>query len=342
MYSDHRNICAQLQLWSASRDPVTSMSPFLRAPSILGSLIVPSSQKPTTKRQESIKRSADSKPGDPHKPSWFRRCTQFALAALKSHNTHSLVGNLVITGHLEWGSYLQAACAGLAVWNEMRETNAGAASLDGRKVASLRDLPLLIARSPGIFRYTLAAVFLQNAYEQGFASVMGLGTAFVGLAVGNILVGHDMNRDYFTRVGISRSVDASTRISSAWKQIGSILSSGAIYWGLADILVGSQGFYKAGLSFHEAPVMFQMGIGLAIASVVSACVLAKRSPDSPVPFILNAATNYVFGLANAVSDLGSLPSIFTGFLWGNGSVIIALKKYARQRRPIPPSSNPTA
>ena len=234
--------------------------------------------------------------------------------------------------HLTQGIYLQMLCAALAVRNELRESDRIGKPSSVSASPSWRRVPGIIMQSPGVYRYTLAGAFLQHAFEQGFSSVTGLATAFCCLGLGNLFIAHDLNREYFTREGLLTESSQSRLTTHRSNMLRALFTNGAVYWGIADIMVGMQGVHNSGLTFLTAPPMFIVGIGLACSSIAAVCVKSSSSPNSPVAITLNALTNYAFAIANSTSEIGSAVSAAAGVLWGTGSLIIGANKLSKQRR----------
>jgi hypothetical protein len=265
---------------------------------------------------------------------WYQRCARFLAAAVVSNNTYSMIGNLIITSHLPAGSYLQLGCAALAVWNEMRERERVTTQLGARTESPWRQAISTLVWSPGIYRYSLFAAFCANAFEQGLQQGTGLGVAFLLLAMGNLCVGHDLNRTYFAR--LRTSAPSAAQPSSPSKGfLGELFTSGVLYWAMADVLVGTRGIHQLGEGILTAPPLFALGVVCAAASVLSTCVLGKRAQHSVVPFGLNALTNYVFAVANYLYVPGTQALAASICLWGTGSAILAFGKL-RSRVPEKP------
>lgn len=273
-----------------------------------------------------------AEPEGPQGSSLIGQCKRFLTAALRSNNTYSMIGNFVISAHLSHGVYLQMLCAALAVQNEVREAERTRSTSDHGKRLSWRGVPGIILRSPGVYRYSLAVAFLQHAFEQGFSSVTGLAAAFCCLGLGNLFIAHDLNREYFTRQGLLHPASLTTSTTHCSRMLRELLTNGAVYWGIADILVGMQGVHNNGSTLMTAPPMFLVGMVLACSSIGAVCVKSSSSPNSPVAIILNAFTNYVFALANVTSEIGSSVSAAAGAFWGTGSLIIGANKLSSQKR----------
>jgi hypothetical protein len=265
--------------------------------------------------------------------SWSDRCRRFIYTAKTSNNTYSMIGNVIIAAHLPVGIYVQIICAGLAIWNEMREREASQSIAEKEQAPSWCNTAKRVLWSPGIYRYSLAAAFMANALEQLASHSPGLSAAFLLLGAGNLCVGHDLNRGYFGRHGIGYSLLRSSSeqgpvIRTAW----ALLTSGAVYWGIADMLVGLEGLRRRGLHLLIAPPLFGVAVACAAVSVVSVLVLARRAPGSPIPYALNALTNYVFAVANVAYVPGSQAIAAAISLWGTGSVFLALGKCKSQSK----------
>lgn len=243
-----------------------------------------------------------------------------------------MIGNFVVAAHLTRGIYLQMLCAALAVRNELRESDRIGKPSSDLASPSWRRVPGIVLQSPGVYRYTLAVAFLQHAFEEGFSSATGLATAFCCLGLGNLFIAHDLNREYFTRERLLPAAGLTPLTTQRSNMLRALLTNGALYWGIADILVGMQGVHNSGLTFLTAPPMFIIGIGLACSSIAAVCLKSSSSPDSPVAITLNALTNYAFAIANLTSEIGSAVSAAAGVLWGTGSLIIGANKLSKQRR----------
>ncbi|MFN4894440.1 MAG: hypothetical protein ACK5GN_10745 [Pseudomonadota bacterium] len=263
---------------------------------------------------------------------WRSRPARFIATALTSNNTYSMIGNLTIAAHLQLGIYFQMACAGLAVWNEMREREVGESNVEQPYQRSWGHLIKAFVLSPGIYRYSLSVAFIANAIEHGYSSILGLNTAFVFLAAGNLCVANDMSKSYFERIGIKRDSRSSKRPTARLLWMSALLANGAVYWGIADVLVGLDGLHRAGLDLLISPPLFTVGVASAMVSVASVLVVSRRNPNSPWPFALNAATNYLFGLANFLYVPGAQAAAVAVSMWGTGSVLIALDKYKTSKR----------
>lgn len=302
----------------------------------LRTLCMPSSQQTESARTElspGISESMQRKePEGPPGYSLIGQCKRFLLATLRSNNTYSMIGNFVISAHLSHGVYLQMLCAALAVRNEVREVERTHSTSDHAKRPSWREVPGIILRSPGVYRYSLAVAFLQHAFEQGFSSVTGLAAAFCCLGLGNLFIAHDLNREYFTREGLLHPASLTSSTTHRSRILRELLTNGAVYWGIADILVGMQGVHNNGLTLMAAPPMFLVGMALACSSIGAVCVKSSSSPNSPVAITLNAFTNYAFALANLTSEIGSAVSATAGLFWGTGSLIIGANKLSSQKR----------
>lgn len=271
-------------------------------------------------------------PEGPQGSSLIGQCKRFLLATLRSNNTYSMIGNFFIAAHLSHGVYLQMLCAALAVRNEVREAERTHSTSDNAKTLSWGGVPGIISRSPGVYRYSLAVAFLQHAFEQGFSSVTGLAVAFCCLGLGNLFIAHDLNREYFTREGLLHPASRTPSTTPRSSMLRELLTNGAVYWGIADILVGMQGVHNNGSTLMTAPPMFLVGMVLACSSIGAVCVKSSSSPDSPVAITLNALTNYAFALANVTSEIGSAVSATAGAFWGTGSLIIGANKLSSQKR----------
>ena len=258
---------------------------------------------------------------------WRSRTARFIATAFTSNNTYSMIGNLIIASHLQFGMHLQLACAGLAVWNEMREREVRSFSTEPSRERSWADFLKALVLSPGVYRYTLSAAFVANAIEHGPFNFLGLGSAFLFLGAGNLCVANDINRSYFRRLGITKEPDCRSQHSPTLRSVLTLLSNGAVYWGIADVLVGLDGLHRVGLDLRTAPPLFAIGVASALLSVASVVALSRRNPNSPWPFGLNAATNYIFGLANLWYIPSAEATAAAVSMWGTGSVLLAVDKY---------------
>lgn len=231
-------------------------------------------------------------------------------------------GNLVLVSHLSVGLVLQLACAGLAICNERRSAAIRTDSQEPSVEKSLLSRGMVgpIIRSPGIFRYAMSVCFMAHAVEQlaseGLSHTSAsTALAFALLGIGSFFVGREINKPT-----PQRGANPCTFADKA----KTCLSTGALYWGVADVLIGLQGaLQKAPTELLLSP-LFVVAISCAAASISSVLMLGTRAQVFPVPMLLNALTNLSFAAANFV-HLGAQEakvSIAIG-MWGIGSLCLA-------------------
>jgi len=244
------------------------------------------------------------------------------LSTLRSNNTPSLIGNLLIVSHLNLGFALNVICAGLAIYNEgfaRLKLKQGDAQTTGTRSEGLISKARDLLSTPGIYRYSLSVAFVLCAAENFIAGAANtlLTPTFVFLALGNFFTARDINRDFST---IDRDVP-----SKKASPLLECLANGALWWGIADILAGISALELNGISLQEAPPIFYSAALTSLCGILAVFALGKRANSSPLPFGFNAACNYQFGLGNLIylSSGGIAPTLC---LWGTGSVILALGK----------------
>jgi hypothetical protein len=244
------------------------------------------------------------------------------LSTLRSNNTPSLIGNLLIVSHLNLGFALNVICAGLAIYNEgfaRLKLKQGDSQTTGTRSEGLISKAKDLLSTPGIYRYSLSIAFVFCAAENFIAGAANtlLTPTFVFLALGNFFTARDINRDLSTR-------DRDVSIKKA-SPLVECLANGALWWGIADILAGISALELNGISLLEAPPIFYSAALTSLCGILAVFALGKRANRSPLPFGFNAACNYQFGIGNFqyLSSGGIAPTLC---LWGTGSVILALGK----------------
>ena len=190
-----------------------------------------------------------------------------------------------------------------------------------------RSLLLSFLGSPGIFRFVMGFCFLTHAAEQiGFGGITApsvlLATSFSLLSIGSFFVGkelHESRRGARIETGRNNS------------SLVPLLTSGALYWGCADTVLGMHGAFQAGYTLTSLPPLFISGALCATASIVSVVALGRQTSSSAVPMILNSFTNLSFAAANLLyvsGEVGTKTAAAVG-LWGIGSLCIAFGKLRR-------------
>jgi len=250
-----------------------------------------------------------------------------ALRLLLTSNTfNSMFGNIVLVSHLSFGLGLQLCCAALAIYNEKRHHDKKKDREEGElsQRNDARSLLHSFLRSPGIFRFVMGFCFLTHAAEQiGFGGLTApsvlLATSFSLLSIGSFFVGKDLHES-------RRGARSETRRNNS--SLAPLLTSGALYWGCADTILGMHGAFQAGYTLTSLPPLFISGALCATASIVSVVALGRQTSSSAVPMVLNSFTNLSFAAANLLyvgGEVGTKTATAVG-LWGIGSLCIAFGK----------------
>jgi len=215
-------------------------------------------------------------------------------------------------------------CAALAIFNERREHQGIAKSIDWLP----RDVNVML-QSPGIYRLVLGGVFLINMFEAHAAGNHLFGIIYGFASLGNLGAGRILNHTYFERLKSNSETDPDHKVPRNKASWSDTVTNPGINWCASDLLVGVMTLNAVSIA---AQVSLGVSIGLATLGLGAGIYLGKRAEKSHIPLLLNGYCNLAFAFThlcwgNLEDAIFGIPKIaLATAAWALASFIIASKQ----------------